>query len=113
MKTMSKWAVGQPMIEWCERNGLDATRIPDRPDAITTERRMGVIFATVRMLVLEDDDSREVRRVCSDAASTSLINDRIEATHVVPVDSEPPLNPEWERLFGGEFERAWLKEWTP
>lgn len=96
----SKWATGDPMVEWCERNGLDATRIPDRPDAITTERCMGVIFATVRMLVLEDDGSRDARRVCSDAASVSLAADHIEATHVVPVDSEPPVNPEWVALFG-------------
>lgn len=102
MKTMSKWATGAPMIEWCERNGLDATCIPDRPDAIITERRMGMIFATVRMLVLEDDDSREARRVCSDAVSTSMADGHIEATHFVAVDSEPPLNPEWAAVFGSD-----------
>ena len=104
--TMSRWAVGEPMIEWCERNGLDATRIPDRPDSITIRksehRRVCSKESHVQLHaevwhVLCDGDPPVL-----DARQWRSSGDEVAYMRVVPVDSEPPLNPERVALFGPE-----------
>lgn len=96
VKAPNKWPVGAPMIEWCERNGLDATRIPDRPDAIVTEAREGQLWARVWHVVSEDDLPWPLG---PDVLSAHRRDDQVEYLRAVPVDSHPPLNPEWAALF--------------
>ena len=94
--SMSKWAIGAPMIEWCERNGLDATRIPDRPDAIVLERRDGELWARVWHVVCEDDLPWSPG---PDVLESRFFDEQVEYLRAVPVDSPPPLNAEWAALF--------------
>ena len=92
------------MIEWCERNGLDARRIPDRNDAITISDDLAqshvALIADVVYIFGPDDD--HVPHYPDAVAKFGDGYDRVEITRRVPVDSEPPLNPEWVALFGKE-----------
>ena len=98
-----KWAVGEPMIEWCRRNGLDATRIPDRNDAILVGEQDGQLWATVTYVSL-DRDRRGPEVTAAEWQRAQLCGgDFITDTWRVPVDSEPPLTPEWRALFGGQW----------
>lgn len=97
----SKWAIGEKMNEWCERNGLDATCIPDRNDAITIEHYGDELIADV-VCIYRDARAAEY----PDIVFRYLDGDgRIEVTRRVNADSKPPLNPEWVRLFGEDA--AW------
>ena len=92
----SKFAVGEPMIEWCERNGLDAYHIPDRSDAIEITEEPDGLSAVVLYIAsdkIKPQDVRDVIEAWGDGDSTHF---RFRA----PVDSRPPLNPEWVQMFG-------------
>ena len=120
MKTApSKWAVGGPMIEWCERNGLDASRIPDRPDAIVVRDDRSVphvaLIAEVWHVLCDGDPP------VLNARQWRSSGDEVEYVRVVPVDSEPPLTPEWVALFGPDapprppstaYDTRWAMKWT-
>ena len=97
----SKWAIGSPMIEWCERNGLDATCIPDRNDAITIEHYGDELIADVAHIYVD-----KAAADYPDVVFKYMDGDgRIEVTRRVNVDTKPPLNPEWVALFGEDA--AW------
>ena len=100
------------MIEWCERNGLDTTRIPDRSDAIVTGApppthqpcpgACGGARLAAHVWHLADLAAGETVRTEPDAGvihSRSSGDGWVEYVRCVPVDSEPPLNPEWAALF--------------
>lgn len=101
MKTApSKWAIGEPMFEWCQRNGLDATRIPSGSDAVTVRADVdGFAFVADVWHVLCEDDV-PLREKHPDAKEFRNTGYEAEYLRTVPVDSHPPLNPEWVALFG-------------
>lgn len=99
MSIPCKWPIGPVMIEWCERNGLDATRIPDRNDAILVDEQDGQLWATVTYISLDRDRLGPEVAAAEWRSAQLRGDDLITDTWRVPVDSEPPVTPEWRALF--------------
>lgn len=97
---VDKWAIGEPMIEWCERNGLDATRIPATEDAIVTAMYQGQLWAVIKFVITDDElpwtPGPDVIEKWSDGDGFSGY------TRSVQVDSEPPKTAQWVALFGDQ-----------
>ena len=103
-----KYAIGQPMIDWCTRHGLDANRVP--VDRLTVTPRRWWMFGhqhdelLVEAWEMYDEGEpvpprtpRETGREWGGADQLVYVRSTFTTT------DPPPLDPEWVALFGNPF----------
>lgn len=92
-----KYEMSGPIVEWCERNGIDPSRVPASSDALEVEPGPdGQLLAHVWFIVCDDD------LPFRPPAGTRVRggSEELQYLRVVPVDSRPPVSQEWAALFG-------------